>query len=59
MKKDSKIYIAGNTGMVGSAILRNLESKCYSNFVFTPWPEYDLTDQRTVADFLRRKSQNT
>jgi len=55
MKKDSKIYIAGNTGMVGSAILRNLESKGYSNFVFTPWPEYDLTDQRTVADFFAKE----
>jgi len=52
MDKHSKIYIAGNTGMVGSAILRNLESKGYTNFVFTPWPEYDLTDQKTVADFF-------
>jgi len=55
MKKDSKIYIAGNTGMVGSAILRNLEAKGYSNFVFTPWPEYDLTNQKTVQDFFEKE----
>jgi GDP-L-fucose synthase len=51
----SKIYIAGSAGMVGSAILRNLESKGYSNFVFTPYPEYDLTNQKTVEDFFRRE----
>ncbi|MBT4969157.1 MAG: GDP-L-fucose synthase [Bacteroidetes bacterium] len=55
MKKTSKIYIAGNTGMVGSAILRNLKSKGYSNFVFTPFPEYDLTNQKTVADFFSKE----
>ena len=55
MKKDSKIYIAGHNGMVGSAILRNLESKGYTNFVFTPYPEYDLTNQKTVEDFFRRE----
>lgn len=52
MKKDSKIYIAGHNGMVGSAILRNLESKGYTNFVFTPYPEFDLTNQKTVEDFF-------
>ena len=55
MKKDSKIYIAGHNGMVGSAILRNLESKGYTNFVFTPYPEYDLTNQKTVEDFFRKE----
>ena len=55
MKKDSKIYIAGHNGMVGSAILRNLESKGYTNFVFTPYPEYDLTNQQTVEDFFHKE----
>jgi GDP-L-fucose synthase len=55
MELNSKIYIAGNTGMVGSAILRNLESKGYSNFVFTPWPEYDLINQKTVNDFFEKE----
>ena len=53
--KNSKIYIAGHTGMVGSAILRNLESKGYSNFVFTPYPEYDLTNQKTVQNFFEKE----
>jgi len=53
--KQSKIYIAGNTGMVGSAILCNLESKGYSNFVFTPYPEYDLTNQKTVQNFFEKE----
>ena len=41
--------------MVGSAILRNLESKGYTNFVFTSYPEYDLTNQKTVEDFFRKE----
>jgi GDP-L-fucose synthase len=52
MQKDSKIYIAGHTGLVGSSILRNLKSKAYTNFVFTPYPEYDLTNQETTARFF-------
>ncbi len=55
MEKNSKIYIAGNTGMVGSAILRNLQSKGYSNFVFTPYPEYDLTNQQQTIDFFKKE----
>ncbi|NQU88803.1 MAG: GDP-L-fucose synthase, partial [Mariniphaga sp.] len=53
--KNSKIYIAGHTGMVGSAILRNLKSKGYSNFAFTPYPEYDLTNQKTVQYFFEKE----
>jgi GDP-L-fucose synthase len=55
LDKYSKIYIAGNTGMVGSAILRDLESRGYSNFVFTPYPESDLTNQKTVNDFFEKE----
>ena len=55
MEKDSKIYLAGNTGMVGSAILRNLHSKGFANFVFTPWPEYDLTNQLQTAEFFEKE----
>ncbi len=53
--KKPKIYIAGHNGMVGSAIHRNLMAKGYSNFVFTPFPPYDLTDQKTVADFFGKE----
>ena len=52
MEKNSKIYIAGHNGMVGSAITRNLTGQGYTNFVFTPYPPYDLTDQKTVAGFF-------
>jgi GDP-L-fucose synthase len=38
--------------MVGSAILRNLELRGFTNFVFTPYPEYDLTNQKIVEDFF-------
>lgn len=55
MDKQAKIYVAGNTGMVGSAIIRNLQKKGYSNFVYTPFPQYDLTNQQTVADFFAKE----
>jgi GDP-L-fucose synthase len=55
MDKSSKIYVAGHKGMVGSAITRNLVSKGYTNLVFTPFPPYDLTDQKTVADFFKNE----
>jgi len=55
MNKDSKIYIAGHTGLVGSSILRNLKAKGYSNFVFTPFPEYDLRNQQQTKDFFSKE----
>lgn len=55
MKKDSKIYIAGHTGLVGSSILRNLEATGFSNFVFTPFPEYDLRNQQEVESFFKKE----
>jgi GDP-L-fucose synthase len=55
MEKRSKIYIAGHNGMVGSAITRNLTDCGYTNLVFTPYPPFDLTDQKTVAGFFERE----
>jgi GDP-L-fucose synthase len=55
MEKNGKIYIAGHNGLVGSAIARNLASKGYTNFVYTPFPPYDLTDQKTVAGFFEKE----
>jgi GDP-L-fucose synthase len=52
MEKKAKIYLAGHNGLVGSAIERNLASKGYENIVHTPFPPYDLTDQRIVNDFF-------
>ncbi len=55
MEKSSKIYVAGHTGMVGSAITRKLKSEGYDNLLFTPFPGYDLTDQQTVRDFFKKE----
>jgi GDP-L-fucose synthase len=55
MKTTDKIYIAGHNGMVGSAITRKLISQGYNNFVFTPYPEYDLTNQSVVAEFMAKE----
>jgi GDP-L-fucose synthase len=55
MNKQSKIYIAGHNGMVGSAILRNLQSKGYENFVLRNSIELDLRDQQAVADIFAKE----
>lgn len=52
MKTNSKIYIAGHRGMVGSAIKRKLESKCYTNLIIRTRNELDLTNQQAVNDFF-------
>lgn len=52
MDFNSKIYIAGHRGMVGSAIHRNLVNKGFKNFVFRTSQELDLRDQKQVADFF-------
>jgi len=52
MDRDSKIYIAGHTGLVGSAITRTLRSKGYTNFVLKTMEELDLTDQKLVDAFF-------
>ncbi len=53
MEQDSKIYIAGHRGMVGSAIKRKLESRGYTNFVLKTSAELDLRNQEGVAKFFR------
>jgi len=53
MKKSSKIYVAGHLGLVGSAILNNLKSKGYTNFVLRSIDELDLTNQEAVNAFFR------
>lgn len=52
MNKDSKIYIAGHRGLVGSAILENLKSKGYSDIITRTHKELDLTNQADVAVFF-------
>lgn len=52
MNKDSKIFVAGHRGLVGSAILKNLQQKGYTNFVLQTHAELDLTDQLAVNEFF-------
>ncbi|MGM1057007.1 MAG: GDP-L-fucose synthase family protein [Bacteroidota bacterium] len=52
MRKDSKIYIAGHRGMVGSAIWRKLEKEGYTNLIGRTSKELDLRNQKTVTDFF-------
>lgn len=55
MKKDSRIYIAGHHGMVGSAIHRNLLAKGYTNFILRTFDELDLTRQADVEAFFEQE----
>src|SRR6187402_115438 len=52
MELHSKIFVAGHRGMVGSAIVANLESKGYTNIVKRTSSELDLRNQKAVADFF-------
>lgn len=52
MHKDAKIYIAGHTGLVGSAIVKNLIAKGYTNLVFRTHSELELTNQQAVEAFF-------
>jgi GDP-L-fucose synthase len=55
MNHQSKIYIAGHNGMVGSAIRRNLTSKGYTNLIFRNSNELDLRNQASVESFFQRE----
>ncbi len=52
INKNSKIYIAGHRGLVGSAIVQNLESKGYTNLVYRMHKELDLSNQQKVSEFF-------
>ena len=52
MNKDSKIFVAGHKGMVGSAIIRKLKNKGFTNIVFDERKYLDLTDQTSVRTFF-------
>ena len=55
MEKDSKIYVAGHRGLVGSAIWSNLLEKGYTNLVGRSSKELDLTDLTAVAKFFEEE----
>ena len=52
MEKNSKIYIAGHRGLVGSAILRKLQNDGYLNLIYKTHDELDLTNQQEVKKFF-------
>jgi len=52
MKPHSKIYVAGHTGLVGSALTNTLRDKGYSNLILRTMEELDLTDQKAVDSFF-------
>ena len=55
MEKDSKIYVAGHRGMVGSAIVRELERQGYTNIIVRTHKELDLTRQDQVEKFIEQE----
>ncbi|MBX7226321.1 MAG: GDP-L-fucose synthase [Chitinophagales bacterium] len=55
MQKNAKIYIAGHKGMVGSAILRNLEREGFTNIITRNSKELNLINQQDVHDFFREE----
>lgn len=55
MNRDSKIYVAGHRGLVGSAIVRNLEERGYTNIICRTHKELDLTRQADVEKFFEEE----
>src|SRR5205085_6286204 len=53
MERSAKIYVAGHTGLVGSALVRRLRADGYSRLLLRSHSELDLTDCRTVRQFLQ------
>ena len=58
MDSNSKIVVAGANGMVGSAIIRNLKEKGYTNIIPITRNEVDLTSQIQTSHFLKLINQN-
>lgn len=55
MNKTDKIYVAGHRGLVGSAIVRNLQEKGYTNVIGKTHKELDLTNQAAVRNFFEEE----
>jgi GDP-L-fucose synthase len=55
---DSKIFVAGHSGMVGSAIIRQLEASRYTNIITRTRSELDLFNQQAVVDFFESEKIN-
>ena len=55
INKNTKIYVAGHRGMVGSAIVRQLQAKGFNNIVTRTHAELDLCNQQAVTDFFQQE----
>jgi len=55
MEKDAKIYVSGHRGLVGSALVRKLQSEGYENLVLRTHAELDLLDQKAVTSFFAKE----
>ncbi len=55
MQKDARIYVAGHSGLAGSAIVRELGAKGYRNLLLRTHAELELADQAAVRDFFERE----
>ena len=56
MSRDAKVFVAGHRGMVGSAIVRELQAKGYTNLVVRTAAELDLRNQAAVVEFFERET---
>ena len=55
IKKNSRIYVAGHKGLIGSAIVRNLILNGYKNIITINRNKLDLTNQEKVFKFFKKK----
>jgi len=55
MDQSSRIYIAGHTGLIGSAIVRKLKSRGYGNLILVERPQLELTSSKDVENFFERE----
>jgi len=55
INKDSKIYVAGHRGLVGSALMRQLQAQGFNNILTRTHAELDLTNQSLVAEFFAKE----
>lgn len=55
MKKQDKIYVAGHKGLVGSALMRKLQSEGFENIIIREFSELDLCNQTAVNEFFQRE----
>jgi len=56
MDRNAKIYVAGHTGLIGSAVVRKLKSLGYKNIITETHKEMDLTERTKVAEFFKKES---